>query len=61
MLTSFQRSIPVQTTRSVLVELVESVRKTEFDLEQIKIIDCFLDGHGGYERNLVSFKIKPSE
>ena len=52
-----QRSISVQTTGSVFVERVESVRrKTKFELELVKIIDCFLDGYGGYESNLVSFK-----
>ena len=61
MLTSVQRSISVQTTGSVYVERVESVRrKTKIELELMKIIDCFLDGYGGYESNLVSFKIKPS-
>ena len=60
-LTSVQRSISVQTTGSVFVERVESVRrKTKFELELMKIIDCFLDGCGGYESNLESFKIKPS-
>ena len=61
MLTSVQRSISVQTTGSVFVEGVESVRrKTKFELELMKTIACFLDGHGGYEVNLVSFKTKPS-
>ena len=61
MLTSVQRSIPVQTTGSVFVERVESVRrKTKFELELMKIIECFLDGYGGYESNLVSFKMKSS-
>ena len=31
---------------------------TKFHLELIKIVDCFLDGHGNYTSNLVSFKIK---
>ena len=26
----------------------------------MEIVDCFLDGYGGYKSNLVSFKIKPS-
>ena len=60
MLTSVQRSISVQTTGSVFVQRVESVRKTKIELELMKIIDCFLDGYGGYESNLVSFEIKPS-
>ena len=59
MLTSVQRSVLVQTTGSVFVARVESVRrKTKFELELMKIIDCFLDGYGGYESNLLSFKIK---
>ena len=57
MLTSVLRSISVKTTGSVFVERVESVRrKTNFELELMKIIDCFLDGYGGYESSLVSFK-----
>ena len=61
MLTSVQRSILVQTTGSVFVETVESVRReTKFELELVKIVDCFLDGYGGYESNLASFKIKHS-
>ena len=57
MLTSFQRSISIQTTGSVFVERVESVRrKTKFELEVLKFIDCFLGGYGGYQSNFVSFK-----
>ena len=37
---------------------IEKVKKTKFKLELIKIVDCFLDGHGNYDSNLVSFKIK---
>ena len=61
MLTTVQRSISFQNTGPGFVEKVESVRrKTKFELELMKIIDCFLDGYGGNESNLVSFKIKPS-
>ena len=57
MLKSVQRSISVQTTGSVFVDRVESVRrKTKFELELMKNIDCFLDGYGGYESNSVSFR-----
>ena len=46
MLTSVQRSISVQTTGSLFVERVESVRrKTKFELELMKIIDCLLYGY----------------
>ena len=27
-------------------------------MDLIKIVDCFLDGHGNYDSKLVSFKIK---
>ena len=33
-------------------------KKTKFELELIKNVDCFLDGHGNYDSILVSFKIK---
>ena len=60
MLTSIQKSISVQTSGSVFVERVERVRRTtKFELELMKIIDCFLDGYGRYESHLVTFKIKP--
>ena len=61
MLTSVHRSISVQTIGSVIVERVDSVRReTKFELELMKIIDCLLDGHGGYKSILVWFKMKPS-
>ena len=57
MLTSVQSSFSVQTTGSVFVETFESVRrKTKLELKRMKIIGCFLNGCGGYESNLVSFK-----
>ena len=53
MLTSVQRSISVQTTGSVFVDTVESVRrKTKLELKRMKIIDCFLNECDGYENNL---------
>ena len=33
-------------------------QKTNFELELLKIVDYFLDGHGSYDSKLVSFKIK---
>ena len=54
LLSSFQKIKPTQTTGSVF----EQVKKTKIELELIKIVDCFLDGHGNYTSNLVSFKIK---
>ena len=43
---------------SVFAERIEKVKKTEFEFELIKNLDCFLDGHGSFDSNLVSFKIK---
>ena len=55
---SFQKTKSTQTAGSVFAERIEKVKKTKFELDLIKIVDCFLDGHGNYDSNLVSFKIK---
>ena len=46
-----------QTSRSVFADRIEQVKTTKFDVELIKIVDCFLDGYCNYNSNLVSFKI----
>ena len=58
LLSSFQKTKSTQTSGSVFADKTEQVRKTKFELELIKIVDCFLDGHGIYSNSLVSFKIK---
>ena len=55
---SFQKTKTTQTSGSVLAEGIEKVKKTKFELDFIKIVDCFLDSHGNYDSNLVSFKMK---
>ena len=55
---SFQKTKATQTSGSVFAETIEKVKKTKFELDLIKIVDCFLDGHGNYDSNLVSFKMK---
>ena len=55
---SFQKTKSTQTSGSVFAERIEKVKKTKIELDLIKIVDCFLDGHGNYDSNLVSFKIK---
>ena len=55
---SFQKTKTTQTSGSVFAEKIEKVKKTKFGLELIKIVDCFLDGHGNFDSNLVSLKIK---
>ena len=57
-LSSFQKTKTTQTSGPVFAENFEKVKKTKFELELIKFVDCFLDGHGNYVSNLVSFKIK---
>ena len=58
LLSSFQKTKSTQTSGSVFAERIEKVKKTNIELDLIKIVDCFLDGHGNYDSNLVSFKIK---
>ena len=55
---SFQKTKTTQTSGSVFAERIEKLKKTKFELDLFKIVDCFLDGHGNYDSNLVSFKIK---
>ena len=55
---SFQKTKSTQTGGSVFAERIEKVKKTKFELDLFKIVDCFLDGHGKYDSNLVSLKIK---
>ena len=58
LLSSFQKTKSTQTSGSVFADTIEQVKRTKFELELIKLVDCFLDGHGNYTSNLVSFKIK---
>ena len=55
---SFQKTERTQTSGSVFAERNEKIKKTKFELDLIKIVDCFLDGHGNYDSNLFSFKTK---
>ena len=43
---SFQKTKTTQTSGSVFAERIKKVKKTKFELELIKIVDCFLDRHG---------------
>ena len=56
LLSSFQKNKSTQTSGSVFADRIEQVKKTKFELELLKIVDCFQDGHGIYTINLVSFK-----
>ena len=58
LLSSFQKTKSTPTSGSVFADRIEQVKTTKFELELIKIVDCFLDGHGNYTSILVSFKVK---
>ena len=55
---SFQKTKTTQTSGSVFAERIEKVKKTKIEFEVIKIVDCSVDGHGSYDSNSVSSKIK---
>ena len=61
LLSSFQKTKSTQTSGSVFADRIDQAKKTKFELELIKTVDCFLDGHGNYTSKLVSFKINPCE
>ena len=50
---SFQKTKTTETGGSVFAERIEKVKKTKFELELIKILNCVLDGQGNYDSNLV--------
>ena len=55
---SFQKTKTTHTSGSVFAERFEKVKKTNFEFEAIKTVDCFLDGYGKFDSNLLSFKTK---
>ena len=59
LLSSFQKTKSTQTSGSVFADRIEQGKKTKFELELIKIVDCFLDGLGNCSSSsLVSFQMK---
>ena len=48
--------IDAKTIGSVFADRIGQVKKTKFELELIKILDCFLGDHGNYTISLKSFK-----
>ena len=53
-----QKNKSTETCGLVIAEKIEKAEKIEFEMELIKFVDCFLDGHGIYDSNLLSFKMK---
>ena len=43
---SFQKTKTTQTSGSVFAERIEKIKKARFELDPIKIVDCFIGGHG---------------
>ena len=58
LLSSCQKIKAVQTGGSMCADRIEQGKRTKLELELIKILDCFLEGHGNYTSHLVSFKRK---
>ena len=57
-MSALQKNKSTQTSSSIFAERTEKIKTTKIELDPIKIVDCFLDGHGNYDSNLVSFKVK---
>ena len=57
---SFRKTKTTQTSGSVFAERIQKNEKTKFELGLLKNLDCFHDGHGNYDSNLVSFRMKCS-
>ena len=53
LLSSFQQTKSAQTSGSVFAARNEQVKKTKFEVELIKNVDCLLDGHGFYTSSFV--------
>ena len=58
LLSSFQKTKSTQTSGSVFAERIEQFKKTNFEIELTKIVECFPDGHGNYTSKIVSFRKK---
>ena len=57
-MSALQNNKSTQTSGSVFAERIEKAKNTKFEMELKKIVDGFLDCHGSYDSNLVTFKIK---
>ena len=55
---SFEKTKTTQTGGSVFAERIEKFKKTKFEMELKKTVDCFPDGHGNYDSTSVSFRKK---
>ena len=58
LLSSFQKTKSTPTSGSVLADRIEQVKKTNFEFEVIKIVVCFLGGHGNHTGYFASLNKK---
>ena len=56
-MSALQKNKSTLTSGSLFAERIEKTKKTKFDFELSKNVDCFLGGHGNYDSNLVPFSI----
>ena len=58
-MSSFQKTKRTQTGGPVFADRIEQFeKKTNFELELVKILDSVLDGYGKYTSTLATFKAK---
>ena len=50
-MSALQKYKSTQPSGSVFAKRIEKAKKTKFELELIRVVDCFLDGHGNYDSN----------
>ena len=55
-MSALQKNNSTQTGGSTIAERNEKAKKIQFELEQIKYVDCSLDEYGNYDSILLSFK-----
>ena len=57
-MSALEKNKSTQISDSAFAERIEKTKKTKFDMELLRNVDCFLDGHGKYDIILLSFKTK---
>ena len=51
------KTISSQNSGSIIVESIEQVRGTNDELDSLNIVDCFVDGYGNYNDNLITLEL----
>ena len=52
----FKKTKTTQTSGSLFAKRIEKSKNTKIELKPLKIVDCFVDGLGKYDSNILSFK-----